>query len=360
MLDKVKISSFQLAVVIIGFIFSESIISNPSLAAGIDGWIVILIGLISGIVLISIFSFISILNPGKTLINILIDVFGKKMGNLIAALYIWHFIHILSLVLDHYLGFISSTLYVQTPMIFVAIILTLVCAYCVKSGLEVIARVSEIWIPITIFIAILLFLALIGRYDVNNFFPVLEDGFKSILKPSLYMIIFPYGEMVVFLMVFPHLNKHKNVFKVASISTIFASLLLLIVTLRVIMVLGPDMIERITYPNFISAKFVPDIHIEVFIAINVLLGGVTKVCILLYSIVMGVSQLFKLDDYKPFVMPISVIVIALTFWLFESFFEHQSWSEEIYPYYSLPFQVIIPIFVLIFSIRKNKMRSSKK
>ncbi|QVK18390.1 endospore germination permease [Mycoplasmatota bacterium] len=359
MLDKVKISSTQLSLVIIGFIFSESIISNPAIATGSDAWLVIILSLISGIVLIAIYSYISILNPGKTLIDILIDVFGKIGGNIIAVLYIWYFIHLMSLVLRKYLDFISSTIYTQTPIVFVAIILMVITAYRVKSGIEVMVRVAEIWTPIMIFIAILLFFALISKYDINYFFPFLENGIKPVLMASFNMMAFPYGELVVFLMIFPHLNKHKNIFKVASISTIFAAFLMLLVTVRIIMVLGPIMMGRISYPNFISAKFVPDIHIEVFIAINVLLGGATKACIILYSIVMGISQLFKLDDYKPLVMPSTVIVIAITLWLFDSMYEHLSWGKEIYPYYALPFQVIIPIYILFIIIIKNKMKLSK-
>ncbi len=42
------------------------------------------------------------------------------------------------------------------------------------------------------------------------------------------------------------------------------------------------MIEKTIYPYCINEKIVPDIHIEVFIEINVLLGGVTKGYIIFY------------------------------------------------------------------------------
>ncbi|QVK18391.1 endospore germination permease [Mycoplasmatota bacterium] len=354
MLDKVKISSFQLSVLIIGFTLGSSTIFNPAFMAGSDAWMVIVLSLLSGIVLIAIFSYISILNPGKTLIGILTDVFGKIIGKFIAGLYIWYFIHLLSLVIRNFMEFISATIYYETPMLFISSILVLVCAYKIKKGLEVMARVAELLIPIIIMIIFLLLITLISKYDVSYFFPVLDKGLKPVLKASFLMMTFPYGELVAFLMIFPHLNKQKNVFKIASISVILAGLLLLVVTLRTLLVLGPMMVSRIIYPSFISVKFVPEIHIEVLSAINLLIGGATKGCVLFYSIVMGIAQILKLDDYKPFVLPISTILVGLSLWLYESFYEQLSWAEEIYPFYALPFQIIIPIYVLIISYKRNK------
>lgn len=206
MIDKVKISSFQLAFLLIGFILGSSIVINPAFAAIADAWIVIVLSLLSGIVLIGIYSYS-------------------------------------------------------------------VCAYRVKNGLEVIARVNEILIPFIIFIILLVFFALISRYDVNYFFSVLEQGFKPVLMNSFVMMTFPYGELVAFL----------------------------------------------------------------------------------YSISMGISQLFKLDDYKPFITPISLITIAMSLWILESAFEQPRWAEEVYPFYALPFQVIIPIIILIISIIKKSL-----
>ncbi len=80
--------------------------------------------------------------------------------------------------------------------------------------------------------------------------------------------------------------------------------------------------------------------------------------IIIYAACIRVSQIFKLDNYKPLVMPISIIVIAMSLWVIDSVFEQLSWGEEVYPYYALPFQVFIPILVLIFSIIKNKMKTS--
>ncbi len=359
MVDKVKISSFQLALLIIGSTLGSVTIFNPASAAGADAWMVVILSLVSGIVLISIYSFISILNPGKTLIDILIDVFGKTTGKFIGILYLWYFIHLFSLAAGSFVDFSVSTIYITTPAAFIAIVFGILVVYRVKKGLEIIARFSELVIPIMMLIIILLFFVLISKYDVNNFLPVLEHGFKPVLKASFLMMTFPFGELVVYLMIFPHLNKQKNVIKIASISVVIAGLLLLLITVSTLMVLGPIMLERVKYPTFISAKFVPEIHMEVFTAINLIIGLAIMGSIIIYAVSMGVSQIFKLDDYKQFVTPITIIGYALSFWIFDNSFDHDIWLKEVYPYYALPFQVIIPIFVLITSLIKNKMKFSK-
>ncbi|QVK18392.1 endospore germination permease [Mycoplasmatota bacterium] len=358
MLDKVRISSFQLALLIIGYILGSATIFNPAFIVASDSWMVVIFSSISGIVLIGIYCYISILNPGKTLIDILISVFGKTLGTVIGFLYIWYFIHLFSLIGDSFIDFNATAVYVETPALFFAVVFGLVTIYRVKKGLEVIARFSEIVIPLMISFTLLIVFALIGEYDVNYFFPVLENGFKPVLKASFFMMTFPFGELVVFLMIFPHLNRQKNIFKISSVSVIIASFLLLLLTISTIMVIGPAMIGRITYPSFISAKFVPEINIEVLTSINLLIGGAIQFSVLLYATCMGISQILKLDDYKPFIIPVIIIAYALSFWLFENTFEHTVWSEKVFPYYSLPFQVFIPLYILIFSIIKNKMKSS--
>ncbi|MFA5527039.1 MAG: endospore germination permease [Peptostreptococcales bacterium] len=350
----VRISSIQLAFIIIGFTFGEAAILNPSSNARQDAWLVNVLALIGGLILVSVYTTISSLHPGKTLIDILRATFGRYAGNFVAILYLWYFIHVLSLVLRSFMEFMASTLYIRTPILFMAICLMIVALYTVKKGLEVIARVSELLVPMLIVTIIFLFLALITEYDIQNFLPFLEFGMRPVLKASVHMTTFPFGETVVFLMIFPHLNNKSQTFKISLFSILSIGIILLSVTTRDLLVLGPDMLERMTYPNYASTKMMPIIDIEAFIATNLLIGGGVKIVVLLYAISMGIAQFFKLDDYKPLVLPVSFICISLSLWIFDSLIDKILWEETVYPYYAIPFQLIIPLLILIISLMKKK------
>lgn len=360
-MDKsVKISSIQLSVIIIAFVFGEAAILNPATIARQDAWMVSIIGLAGGLVLIGTYTYICVLNPGKTLIEILKDCFGKIMGSIVSVLYLWYIIHLLSLILRSSIEFMNTTIYTETPILFLAIVIMLVVAYATKKGLEVIGRISELLVPLLIGAVFLLFFALISRFDLNNFLPVLENGWNPVLKASFHMTAFPFGETIVLLMVFPHLNKKRNAFKVSFIACIIAGFLLLMITARDLMVLGPDMLARDTNANFISTKFIPGIDIESLIATNMMIGTGIKICVCTYAASMGISQLIKTDNYKPFVMPVSVIGVALAIWIFDSLLVKNNWEADVYPYYAIPFQLVFPLLLLIISlIKKKKKRTSQ-
>lgn len=353
MVKDVKISSIQLSFLIMGFIFGSTAILNQATPARQDAWLAYIIGWAGGFILIGMYSYISVLNPSKTLIEILKDIFGKYLGGIIALLYIWYFIHLAGLILRNFGEYTVTAIYPETPMLFIMICFVLVIAYAVKNGLEVIARVGELFMLFLPIISLLVFFLLISRYDLNNLFPFLERGFKPVLKASFGVLSFPFGETVVFLMLFPHLNKRENIVKVSYLSIAIMGIIILIIILRDLFVLGPDMLARNVFPPHITAKLIPNINVDPLIGINLLIGGVIKISVCLYAAVMGIAQLFNLDDYKPFVLPIITFIIALSIWLYDNLFEMIRWAE-VWPYYSIPFQIVIPLLLLIVSWIKRK------
>lgn len=350
MVRDVKISSFQLSMLIIGFIFGSSAILNPSVGAGQDAWLAYLLGLSGGLLLMGIYVLIARLNPEKTLIEILRTSFGKYIGSIIAVFYIWYFIHLAVLVLRNFSEYMSISVYAETPIIFIIISYALVIAYLVKSGLEVMGRLGEIMVPLLPLMVFFLFLSLIPVYDISNFSPFLGQGIKPVLKTAFSIVTFPFGETVLFLMIFPYLNKKENIFKTAYLSILIAGLILINITVRDLMVLGPDMLFRTVFPPAISTKLIPFGNLDPLIAVNLLIGGGAKISICLYAAVTGITQLLNLKNYKLFVLPALTIIVTLSIWIYDNVLQMIYWAADIYPYYAIPFQVIIPVIILVISL----------
>lgn len=74
---------------------------------------------------------------------------------------------------------------------------------------------------------------------------------------------------------------------------------------------------------------------------------------------MGIAQLFALDDYKPLVIPVAVISVALSIWVFDNVLELIQWGVEVWPYYSILFQMVIPLLLLFVSLTRKKINASK-
>lgn len=362
MFKDIKISGYQLAMLMMGFIFGSSAVMNPAASAGQDVWLAGLFGLGGGVMLMLLYTKISLLNPSLTLIEILQTAFGKYLGNLLSLLYIGYFIHLAALVLRDFGEHMAVTVYYTTPLVFTMGSFALLASYCLKKGLEVSARAAEMLMPYLFIFLTVIFFLLIPEYNTENFFPVLEKGFSPILKAAFNILTFPYGETVVFLMIFPALYSAKRLRKVSLLSVLIMGLILLSVTVRDLLSLGPDLLTRLVFPPSLSTELTQEIQLEPLISVNLLLGGWIKITICMYGAVVGIAQLLKLDDYKPFVLPLAILCVAMAIWLFPDVFEMLDWATAVYPYYAVPIQIIIPVLILIITnFKKNtKKRDSGK
>lgn len=354
MLKDTKISKIQLSVIMIGFIFGESAISGLGANAGQDAWLAYLLAWLGGMVLLSIYIGIFLLYPEKSLIEILRSAFGQYLGSFLAILYIWYFIHLAGIVYRYLNEFIVAYIYPDTPFTFISIVSGILIIYIIRSGIEVLGRFNEFFVPFIVLSSILVFVLLVPLFEYKNLTPFLENGLKPVFKSSFSILAFPFGEIVVLLMIFPFLNRKKDITKLSFISLIITGLILASIIVRDLLVLGSDMYSRYVFPNIISAKVVPFLSLDTLIVINLNIGGGVKLVVCIYAAVMGIAQLFKFKDYKPFVTPVMTIVITLSLWLYDDLLELIRWDEEIYAFYAVPFQIIIPVSILVKSWVKNK------
>lgn len=351
--DKIKISQYQLVTLLTGFMIGSSIILNPAVSAKQDCWLGFLLGWAGGYILIGIYTYIAILNPSKNLVKILKENFGNVFGSIISILYIWYFIHLAALVLRNFGEFIISVTFPETPILFDIVSLSVVILYAVKKGIEVLARYSEVYIGVLVLILLIIFFLVLHEFDWSNFKPVLSRGMSPVFKAGFSTLSFPFGETVIFLMIFPYLNKQQNMFKINYISVTFVGVLLISSIIRNLLVLGTDMMMRDVFP---SHMVISQIHINLdpFLDIIFVMGGIVKVGICLYAASVGIKEIFNLEDYSPFVIPITAFTISLSIWVYSNAIEMITWAVEIWPYYSIPFQIVIPIVLLLVSYIKKK------
>jgi len=359
MLKNEKISSLQLSWLLIGFLLGDSTIISPVSGVMQDAWISFSIALIGGYILIGLYIYIAKLNPYKTLIDILKDSFGKYMGSLIGLFYIWYFIHIASLILRTFSEYMIVTNFHETPIVFLNIFWMILIAYALKKGIEVVGRVAELGLIIVPFTVTVITLLSIPLWKLHNILPVLEADWPTILRGSFGLLTFPFGEAIVFLMIFPHLNKQKNLLKSSYIAITFIGVSFIVIIIRNIFSLGAEVISRSTFTSHLLTSLIPDMVLEPIISITLILVGGVQISIFVYGATLGLTQVFELDDYKPFVVPVLIIVISLSNLIYDDLPDIGRIAKEIYPFYAIPYQFIIPLFILIISLIKSKTKKSK-
>jgi len=358
MSKQAQISSTQLSILIMGFILGSTIIIVPGSYARQNAWIAYLIAWATGILIFGCYYIIYKNCNSKTLVEINQMLLGKWLGNLVNILYIWYFIHLAALVLRNFGEYTLTVTLPETPLWFMLMCYVFVTGYSVRSGIETTARTAELIVPFIFIFKLVIFLFLIPYFDMSNLKPILHEGLKPVLKAAFSVITFPFGETVVFLMLLPYLHARGNTKKTYIFSFLLAGLILLMGIIRDLAIIGGTEIERSLFPPHYTVQQIPGLNIDPIVGVFFFISGGTKICCCYLAATIGISQLTKSNDHRPYVIPIGVILVGLSIWIYESAPEMLAWAINTWPLYSIPFQILIPLLLLILTIfKKAKLKA---
>lgn len=131
---------------------------------------------------------------------------------------------------------------------------------------------------------------------------------------------------------------------------------------RNMMVLGSETAAAVYFPSYaaISRVNIGNFlqRLEISVTIVFLLSGFIKISICLLAATKGITKLLGFKDYRFFVTPVGLLMVNLAYLVYDSIMEMFEWAFDVYPYYAIPFQVILPL--IIFIAAELKARLQKK
>ncbi|CDX04739.1 spore germination protein KB [Desulfitobacterium sp. LBE] len=356
-LEKEIISSSQLNFLVIGFVtgglvtvpYSTQIINQ-------DNWLAVIIGFILSLPMVLIYIWLAQKFPQNNLLEIHDVVYGPLIGKLISAAYIVFIFNLLIYNLVYVGDFLLTYLLPETPMWIVLLMFTFVCAWAVRLGLEVIARVNPLFVVITLFITFSTMTLLIPEMDFSNLIPLFDTPMLDFIQGVHIMITIPYLEIVIFLFFLPSVNNKKQIKHSILFGFCFGSLFLLLPIIRNTTVLG-SLVGILTSPSYESIRLI-DIgnyltRLEVLYAIALIIMLFIKSSLFYYVTVLGIAQLLRLRSYLPLVVPLGIIGICLSLIVHESSLLNIDTTVDVWPFFALPFEVFLPILTLLLAkVRK--------
>lgn len=168
-----------------------------------DSWLAMCAGSLAGLVLLLLLLWIQHRSTGLDLIGMLQRYFGHTAGSGIGWIYCLYFAY-QSMRNVRDLGELTSlTLLQTTPMPVTMLIFILIALYAIWKGAAVLFRLPEVLLPLVLFFygVLVLLLGIMGNIDFIRLAPVFEGGIRPILNAALPDIVsFPFGQMLVFLM----------------------------------------------------------------------------------------------------------------------------------------------------------------
>ncbi|MFG6150284.1 GerAB/ArcD/ProY family transporter [Halobacillus sp. B23F22_1] len=366
-MEKAKINVLQLFAMMFIFNMGTALVVSYGISAKKDAWIAILLGMSGGIVLFFIYYFLFRQYPNLPLTGYARKIFGKHLGWGIGLLYVVFLLYIAARDLRDFGDLLITSTMPRTPLLAVNILMVLAICYVLYLGIEVLARTTEVFFFILLFIGIAgsFFVYLTGRVDIDHLRPVLEYGWKPILTTSFPLITnFPFGEMIVFSMLLPYLNRPKSAKNVWLTAIILSGLVLSYTTSLNIAVLGLEEVEKSNFPLLTTIGRVNILEfiqrLDAFVVFTLLINTFFKTSILFYGAVIGMVDLFNLQNHRQIVFPAGVILLLLSMIIASNFVEHIEEGQNtvqnvIYP----SLMLFIPLAMLLISFIKNGVKKKK-
>lgn len=366
-MNKIKISSHQLRSLVAIYTCGTTILVGPTHLAKIakqDTWIVSIVATVIGLLFIWINTYLGSLYPEKTYVEIICTVFGKWIGGVVAAGFIFFsFLAVPQTVANIYY-FIAAHLLPSTPPYAIDALFLIVVVIALLYGLEAIARSAEV----SVFIISIMFIAeilLVSKSaQTNNLLPILEKGIGPVFKSSLYLLSDTVWPLIVINMIFPmNIINIKEAKKSIFAGYLWGSFLVFLSTIMSVLVLGSTITAEVRHPTYLLAK---EINVGIIITriegIFVWVWIVTiffQTIMYFHATLIGFSQLTGLKDYRKLVLPFALVILMLSDVVYPDYIYLIKYDTTTWIPYVFTFGVILPILLLIFTRIKKSSKAEK-
>ena len=367
-MEKAKVNASQMFILVVLFEMGSAILVGLGTQAKQDAWIAIILGLGGGLLLFLVYYRLFMYYQELPLTSYLQKITGKWIGSFLGILYIVYFIYCASRVLRDFGELLTTTIYTTTPLIVINSLMILTVIYGIYKGIEVIARVGQLFFGIIYLMAIggILLITISGLIHLENLQPILENGVKPVIRTFLgETITFPFGEMIVFTMLLPFINNPKKV-KIACMGgMVLAGTNVAITALVNVAALGPELFTRSNFPLLTTiskiqlANFIE--RLDVLFMLYLVIGGFFKIAIYFYAAVAGTADLFKFKTQSKLTFPIGFFILVASLTIATNYAEHIKEGLSIVPIYlHWPFQIIIPCFLLVIAFFRNRKKQKQQ
>ncbi len=364
MIEKGKISSLQMGIIMYPTILATAILLVPAITAQYaerDMWISPIWASFSGFLTVYIAYRLHKLYPNETIIEYSKHIVGRIPGKVLGLLFLFFYLHVAGIVIREYGEFVAGNFLPRTPLYVIAGSMVLVCAFNVRGGVEVMGRSAQIFVPIVLFLFTCLVILLIPDLDPKHMLPIMEHG----IMPSLMGSLVPQGWFSEYLLIsflLPYLSDQKNGLKWGTISVLVVMLTMVITNIASLWLLG-DITKSLTYPVMVAARYISIgnffEHLESLVMAIWVAGTFMKISMFYYALVLGTAQWLGLSVYRHITLPIGLLLVLFSFWVAPSLPELNYFLTTSSPFYFFTVQTIIPMILLVIALARKTGNSEK-
>jgi spore germination protein KB len=364
-MEKGKISSLQMAIMMYPTIVATVIISVPAITAKYahnDLWLSPLISSVNGYVTVYIAFQLHKFYPNQTVIQFSEKIMGRIAGKMTGFFILFFYIQSTGQILRSYSDLLVNSFLLKTPISVIMITMILLCAIGVSCGIEVLGRAAQVFLPAFV-IPLFIFIFLISpEYHFKNIFPILSEGLLPPIKGAIAPMSW-FSEFFLMVFLLPFVSDVKKGKKFGMITVFAVMITLFAVNLMVLFVLGSTT-STWTYPLITAGRYIgiADFfeNLESIAMAVWILGAFVKISVFFYACALGTAQWLNLSDYRPVVWPLGILFVEFGFWALPGSTAYTKYVSTTLPFYGTFIQTIIPLFLLVVAVIKSKKRNGVK
>ncbi|MGW9528353.1 GerAB/ArcD/ProY family transporter [Paenibacillus terrae] len=364
MLEKGKISAFQMGLMMYPTVLASGFLVLPTIAAQFaqnDLWLTGILAALVGLITVYTVTRLHELYPGQTIIQYSEQILGKIPGKIIGLWYIAYNLHATGGITRQYAEFVTGNFLFKTPLLIVMGSLLLLSAIAVRGGVEMLARSTVIFLPMFIFLIFFL-LFLIPDLDVKAIFPVLSHGITPVIKGSFSMMGW-CNELFLMTFLLPSVTDPEKGRKWGYISMITIVLFLTFSNLMALFLLGPGLGDKV-YPLLVAFRYISVgsflENLESLLLAMWVIGNFLQVGLFLYAATLSLAQCFQLADYGPIVFPIGLLSLVIGVWDVPNFPVFGLLVRTAVPFHILSTYLVIPLLLLAVAVLRRRKTTGKE
>lgn len=357
------ITSRQLLFSVIAFVQGSSLLTSfYSDVMEQNSWMGVIIAYLIGLPVMLMYLFILSKHPGKGLIEINDILFGRVLGKVFSALYIFYFFTLIALNTHDVYSFIIGYLMPNTPPQVLALLFILIPILLSRKGMDSIARIAALF-AITQIVSMTAFI-LLQLQDMNpeNLLPIFHMPVMKYVQGTHTILALPYCELIVFMMIIPMVDNQKTVRKHFLVGYSIGAISLLAIVVHEILVLG-GAIGYFALPGFEAIRLINVVDIisrmETLYALFLYVLRFFKVSVLLYVCSLAVAQSTGLTQYRPIVAVIGVLAALLSIVVHESSATNFEWGKNTAAIYSSFFNLLLPFIAFVVCVIRSAIKDRK-
>ena len=285
--------------------------------------------------------------------------FGKIFGHIICGALLVYSLLSATTSLGIFSRFTQLTSLSKTPQIILPLLLLLLAAWALKSGIEVLARGAGLFFYFALLTFVYFVIFGIPLLDARNITPVFENGVLPTFKSALTVFTNQFGDLILLLAIYPKIKNTKSRRKVQLAGLACAVIATSIIALFTVMTIGPEQVQSEFFPVFTTlsirnvAGFVQ--HTEILTSIAMTFFVFIRQTVTLYFAANALAHLFHLSAHERLVTPLALLIASGTQLLYFNMMSLRSRIEgNLNLYILLPLQFLLPCIMCLILRAKEK------